>query len=207
MRPSHQEPTLLLLSGGMDSIALAFWLRPTIVLTIDYGQKSALGELRASSAVAGALGLRHDVVRMDAHALGSGDLAGTAPHAMAPVPEWWPFRNQFLITIAAARAVGHGCRRILIGTVSTDHAHADGSEAFITTTDALLALQEGAIRLQAPALHMTSLDLIRQSSVPTELLAWAHSCHRSDLACGACRGCHKYLEIRTVLWGSDAPIQ
>ena len=31
----------LLLSGGMDSIALAFWKRPEIAITIDYGQRAA----------------------------------------------------------------------------------------------------------------------------------------------------------------------
>jgi len=31
----------ILLSGGLDSIALAYWLRPQIAVTIDYGQRPA----------------------------------------------------------------------------------------------------------------------------------------------------------------------
>ena len=38
--------TALLLSGGMDSIALAYWKRPDIALTIDYGQAAADAEER-----------------------------------------------------------------------------------------------------------------------------------------------------------------
>jgi 7-cyano-7-deazaguanine synthase len=193
---------LLLLSGGMDSIAVAHWIRPAIALTVDYGQRGALGEIRAAGAVADSLGLKHDIVRLDARALGSGDLAGTTPHSVAPVSEWWPFRNQLLVTIAAARAIANSCGRIVLGTVSTDSAHADGSEAFVTAMDAVLALQEGNIHLQAPAVHLTTLDLIRETAVPLELLAWAHSCHRSNWACGSCRGCKKHLEVRTVLWGA-----
>jgi 7-cyano-7-deazaguanine synthase len=199
-------PALLLLSGGMDSIAVAHWTRPAVALTVDYGQRSAVGELRAATAVATALGLRHEVVHMDAKALGSGDLAGSAPHPFAPVPEWWPFRNQLLVTIAAARAVTLGCGRVVLGAVSTDGAHADGREAFIIAMDALLALQEGGIRLEAPALHLATLELIREAAVPLELLAWAHSCHRSDRACGFCRGCRKYLDVRAALWGEHATI-
>jgi 7-cyano-7-deazaguanine synthase len=40
--------TGLLLSGGMDSVALAYWLRPDVAFTIDYGQLSAEGELRSA---------------------------------------------------------------------------------------------------------------------------------------------------------------
>jgi 7-cyano-7-deazaguanine synthase len=176
------------------------------VLTVDYGQRSALGEVRAASAVAEALELRHEIVHFDASGLGSGDLAGTAPHPIAPVPEWWPFRNQLLVTIAAARAIAHGCGRVLIGSVSTDGAHADGSTAFVNAMDNLLALQEGAIRLEAPALHLSTLELIHRSGVSRELLAWAHSCHQSDRACGVCRGCRKYLEVRAAVWGDHAYI-
>lgn len=40
--------TAILLSGGMDSIALAYWKRPEIAITIDYGQKPAAAEVVAS---------------------------------------------------------------------------------------------------------------------------------------------------------------
>ena len=37
----------MLLSGGMDSIAVAYWRRPSLAITIDYGQVPAAGELRS----------------------------------------------------------------------------------------------------------------------------------------------------------------
>jgi 7-cyano-7-deazaguanine synthase len=60
---------------------------------------------------------------------------------------------------------------------------------------ALLAVQEGGLTVSAPAIGMSTVDLVRQSGVPLEILAWAHSCHKADVACGACRGCNKYFEV------------
>ncbi|MGG5819342.1 7-cyano-7-deazaguanine synthase [Falsiroseomonas sp. HW251] len=184
----------LLLSGGMDSVALAWWLRPEFAVTVDYGQRPAAAEVRAAGTVCEELGIRHLVVRADLRELGSGDMAGGPPLPEAPVPEWWPYRNQMLVTLAAMRVIPLGVQRLLIGCLSTDGAHADGRPEFVGTMDALLRLQEGGLRLQAPAIEMTGPELIRKSGVPRELLAWAHSCHVADAACGLCRGCHKHYE-------------
>lgn len=191
--------TALLLSGGMDSIALAYWHRPPIAITIDYGQRPAAAEVRAAEAAAIAIGIDHHVVRADLSAFGSGDMAGAAALSVAPVPEWWPFRNQMLVTLAAMKGVGLGVGRLLIGTLKTDGLHADGRREFISAMDAMLNMQEGGMRLAAPAIDMTAVQLIRTSQIPVEILAWAHSCHVSDYACGMCRGCRKHYETLAEL--------
>jgi 7-cyano-7-deazaguanine synthase len=186
--------TALLLSGGMDSIAIAYWLRPAVAITVDYGQRPAAAEIRAAQAVAGDLGLQHYIVRADLSALGSGDMAGSVPLGMAPVPEWWPFRNQALITLAAMKSVAIGVERLLIGTLKIDGQHADGRSAFIKAMDVVMRLQEGNISLEAPAIDLTAVELVRRSGVPMDILAWAHSCHVAEYACGMCRGCRKHYE-------------
>src|ERR1700692_1265160 len=90
---------LLLLSGGMDSIALAWALRPDLSLTIDYGQLAAAGESRAASAACTELGLRHRLLRIDCSALGSGDMAGTPPSRIAPVFAGGRFCHTLLISM------------------------------------------------------------------------------------------------------------
>jgi 7-cyano-7-deazaguanine synthase len=184
--------SVLLLSGGMDSIALAYSSRPRFAITIDYGQRSAAGELRAAAAVATELNLEHYVLRVDAHVLGSGDLAGTPALSIAPMPEWWPFRNQFLITLAAMKAVAIGADRLLVGVVKSDIGHADGRPEFIEAMNRTLQVQEGAVTLEAPAMTLTTTQLVLESGVPLELLGWAHSCHAAEYACGVCRGCQKH---------------
>lgn len=183
--------TALLLSGGIDSIALAYMCRPQIAVTVDYGQLPFAGELRAATAVAEALEMEHEVLHVDVSELGSGEMIGRDPLDLAPVREWWPFRNQMLVTVAAMRLVALEVERILIGTVGTDGAHGDGRTDFIRAMDCALRVQEGGMRLEAPAIELTAEELVRRSGVPWELLAWSHSCHVAPFACGSCRGCQK----------------
>jgi 7-cyano-7-deazaguanine synthase len=191
--------TAILLSGGMDSIAIAYAHRPALAITIDYGQLPAVGEIRAAAAVADVLAMHHEVICVDLRTLGSGDLAGARAIELAPVSEWWPFRNQMLITLAAMHAITVDVQTLLIGTVKGDHAHADGRREFIEAMDAVLRLQEGGMTVEAPAIDLTAAELIRTSEVPWELLAWAHSCHVSEYACGHCRGCHKHYHTCELL--------
>ncbi len=192
----------LLLSGGMDSIAVAFWKRPEIAITVDYGQKAAEAEILAAGQVAGELAMRHEVVRIDCRPIGSGDMAGDKALDVAPVPEWWPFRNQILVTFAAARGVALGVTEVMTGSVASDGSHADGRPGFYEAMDHVTAFQEGGIRVSAPALSMTTTELVRASGVPREILAWAHSCHVGNLACGQCRGCVKHYLVTKEVYGA-----
>jgi 7-cyano-7-deazaguanine synthase len=190
---------LLLLSGGMDSIALAWAMRPELCLTIDYGQLAATGEIRAAKAVCAELGLDHRVLRIDCSGIGSGDMAGTPPSEIAPVSEWWPFRNQILITVGAALAVKERLGAVVIGTVSNDACHADGTPDFFRVLNELLKLQEGQIALEAPSIGETTVEFCRRVAAPHSVLGWAHSCHVSSFACGLCRGCCKHRECMREL--------
>lgn len=193
----------LLLSGGMDSIAVAYWCKPQIAFTIDYGQLPAKAEIQASAAVSNQLGLRHEIVTVNLSHLGSGDLAGQKALDFAPASEWWPFRNQMLLSIAAMKAVTMGVDELMIGTVASDSFHADGSARFVQLMDELLSMQEGQLRVSAPGIHLNSVELIQHISAPQSLLAWSHSCHVSDLPCGVCRGCCKHYNVTAELgWDS-----
>ena len=192
----------LLLSGGIDSVAIAYWKRPEIAITIDYGQKGAQAELAAAATICQELLIQHEVVRVDCAAVGCGcmtDVAEPAGVFQPPTPEWWPFRNQLIITVAGAKAVLLGVKRLLIGSVCTDKRHRDGTSEFVAQMSALLRLQEGGLTLAAPAIRMTSATLVIRSGIPPSLLAWAHSCHTGDYACGTCPGCEKSRQVWTDL--------
>ena len=189
----------LLLSAGMDSIALAAWKRPAVALTIDYGQVCAQAELRSARQVCRDLGIKHSEFRADCRVLGSGDLAGIPAHSLAPAKEWWPFRNQLLLTLGAMWAIKVGAQRLLIGTVKTDAFHADATSQFLDQIDQLCQLQEGAVRILAPAINLTSTELVRKSGIDPSILYWAHSCHVANYACGQCRGCQKHRAVMAEL--------
>lgn len=186
--------TALLLSGGMDSLAIAWWKRPDMAITIDYGQKAAEAEKRASAAVCAELGIEHHIVHIDCSALGSGDMAHAAPDAAAPASDWWPYRNQMLITFAAMKCISLGVNKLLIGTVRSDGSHIDGTPEFVQLMDHLLRLQEGGLRVEAPAIGLSTAELITLSKLAPSMLAWAHSCHKANTPCWNCRGCNKYRE-------------
>lgn len=99
---------VILLSGGVDSACLAAWVKPEVSLFVDYGQRAASGEGRASRRIAQTLALPWASVTADCRAVGAGSMAGGTDVRAAPTTEWWPFRNQLLGTIAAAWAVREG---------------------------------------------------------------------------------------------------
>lgn len=197
----------LLLSGGLDSVAIAAWKRPAHAITVDYGQLPAAGEIRASRKVCETLRIVHHVIEVNCRALGSGDLAGSRASSVAPVPEWWPYRNQMLVTFAAMKAIELGISELIVGSVRTDGEHVDGTAVFYEQLDRVVAMQEGSIRVVVPAIGMTSTALIRAAGVDRSLLAWCHSCHVSDFACGRCRGCRKHEGVLRELGYQDEAIR
>jgi 7-cyano-7-deazaguanine synthase len=193
----------ILLSGGMDSIALSYWLRPELAITIDYGQLPYEGELRAAEQITQQLGIEHELLKINCESIGSGDLSGKAPSPYAPATEWWPYRNQLLITVCAMKAINLGVTEIMIGTVAPDGFHKDGTPQFVKMMNDVISYQEGNLKVSAPGISMTSVELVRRSGIPENLLLWAHSCHKADYACGNCRGCNKYRNIMHELYATD----
>ena len=159
----------ILLSGGMDSIALAYWKHPDIAITIDYGQKTAEAEIKSATAVAKILNVEHHIISINGSSLGSGSLSDNASLPEAPSFEWWPYRNQLIVTIAAMEAIKLGVEEIMVGTVKSDSAYKDGTKEFYEQLNTLMALQEGGIKIS------------------------------SNTPCGRCRSCMKYREVKASL--------
>lgn len=195
---------LLLLSGGFDSAAIAWWQRPDLCVTVDYGQSPARGEIAAAKALCSVMRLRHETLTVDLRHLGSGLLAGSEALHLGTANEWWPYRNQVLITLAAMRYVGQGVREIMIGAVATD-IHADGKPPFLEAIDRALAVQEGSVRVTAPAIQYKTLELLRLSDFPRDWLSICFSCHAMEVACGQCGGCLKHVGTLEALGRGARP--
>jgi 7-cyano-7-deazaguanine synthase len=107
--------------------------------------------------------------------------------------EWWPYRNQLLVTLAGMRFVNEGLREIIIGAVRTD-VHADGRAPFLRGIDRLMSLQEGHVTVSAPGRALHPLRLLHLSGFPETLVGLTFSCHVMEYPCGQCRGCFKNLD-------------
>ncbi len=199
MLSPNLDKTGILLSGGMDSICIAYWKRPAYAFTINYGQKSAAAEIHAASQISKILNMKHYVINIDCSSLGTGDLSGNEQLSLAPASEWWPYRNQLLVTLACMKGISIGLEKLIVGSVKTDSFHIDGSREFYEKINDLIKLQEGNIEIDCPALNMNTVELIKVSKIPISLLRWAHSCHTSNEPCMRCHGCQKYLYVMQEL--------
>lgn len=193
----------LLLSGGMDSISIAFWKKPEYAITIDYGQRPAVAEIRVSKHICDQLGIAHEVIAVNCRSLGSGDLSGEQPNRYAPTSEWWPYRNQLLVTLGVMKAISLNVDELYVGSVKSDSSHVDGRKDFYESISNLVSMQEGNIIVTAPAIDLASAELVRISGIPKELICWSHSCHTGEFACGVCRGCNKHREVMIDLGYGD----
>lgn len=197
--PSNK--TAILLSGGMDSIAIAYWKKPDIAITIDYGQKCADAEIKSAAFVARELNMDHHIIRIDCSSLGSGCLHGTEPLPIAPSPEWWPYRNQLLVTLACMKAISLDVKTIFVGSVKQDgDRHKDGTKEFYSLLSSLIEYQEGGIKIEVPAAELTTSEIIRKYKVPLYLILHSHSCHTSNIPCLDCPGCVKNHSVRQELF-------
>jgi 7-cyano-7-deazaguanine synthase len=188
-----EKPNALLLSGGIDSLCAAYLIRPDQAITIKYGQSSETTEARVSARICSELNIIHHIIDVNCRDLGCGDLVGRDSIIESPSSEWWPFRNQLLLTLAGMKALSLGIRSLVTASVSCDDFHKDGTAEFYQLSNNLMALQEGNIRVEAPFLSLTSAQLVQKSRIPKSLLLFAHSCHKSNIPCNNCRGCNKYF--------------
>ncbi len=186
---------LLLYSGGVESTCLIKLEKPDRALFIDYGQLPAKGELSAATKIANLLEVPLDVIDVDISKIGSGELVGRDTTSYASVSEAWPFRNQFFLTVASMKYAGSGLSELQIGTVKSDSVHPDGTPEFIQAINALTKCELPEIEVAAPAIHMTTEQLVIHSGLGRDVLSWAFSCHRGEIACGTCRGCSKTLDV------------
>ncbi|MGI5819243.1 MAG: 7-cyano-7-deazaguanine synthase QueC [Armatimonadota bacterium] len=193
--------SVLLLSGGLDSLVAAWAARethpPRLALTFDYTQRSAAREVEAALCVAAELGADHRLVklpwmaRLIPGALGnpSGDLSAADDAAV-----WVPARNAVFISIAAAHAEALDCDTIICGFNAEEAAtFPDNSPEFVRRCDAMLELAtQNHPRVISPTLELTKREIV---ALGIELGAPLHltwSCYTAGPEhCWECPSCRR----------------
>ena len=173
--------------------------RPDLLVTIDYGHLPAAGEIAAAKQIAATLELDHAILSAPLSEFGRGEMVGTHASDSDLIPEHWPLRNQMLVTLAAMKYADMGLSTIMIGTVASDCVHSDGTPNFITRLNDLIGVQSPGLKIIAPAIGLSTRELVGASGLANDTLGWCFSCHRAPVACGACRGCTKTLELLSSL--------
>jgi 7-cyano-7-deazaguanine synthase len=205
--------TLIVLSGGADSATLAYHLaaegHQLEAVSFDYGQRHKR-ELGSAVAIAGALGIPHQLVHLPGlgkllkgSALTDGDVA--VPHGHYEEESMRqtvvPNRNTIMLSIAWGIACSGGFDAVALGIHAGDHfIYPDCRPEYLR--DIQTALLSGTVghrkanlHLHAPFMSMTKADIVRyglELSVPYDL-TW--TCYEGgDTACGKCGSCRERLE-------------
>jgi len=216
-RSGHERPSVILLSGGLDSAAnLAlchFHDQPLLALTCDYGQQAARREIEAAGRLARHFGVPHQVVELKwLGALGGSSLTEISQDLPEPGADqlddpavtgdsaravWVPNRNGVLINVASAFAERLGAERVVVGFNREEAAtFPDNSQAFIeSTTRALGFSTANHVRLFSYTTNMDKREIVSElSRLEIELplgLVW--SCYRGgDSRCGKCESCRRF---------------
>jgi 7-cyano-7-deazaguanine synthase len=104
-----------------------------------------------------------------------------------------------LVTLALMKAIQLGVGELMVGSVKTDAQHLDGTPEFYEQLSKLVSMQEGEIKVTAPAIGLTTVELVQKAGIPDRILMYAHSCHTSNFPCGRCHGCNKYMYVKEQL--------
>lgn len=199
--------TVVLLSGGMDSTALASTLRGDFhAVSVNYGQRHGTRELQAARAVADHYGAPHTVVDLSTL---RGILGGSAlTSADVDVPDGHyaeatmgatvvPNRNAILLMVAVGYAQAHGCDRVLTAVHAGDHpVYPDCRPAFVTAADVAARFgTDGAVRIEAPFVNISKADIAATGAERDAPFHLTWSCYKGgEVHCGTCGTCVERAE-------------
>ncbi len=194
MRPSG----VLLVSGGLDSITLAYWLAVRAITIVpvffDYGQHCATTELQSVRA------LLPRKYRKSVLAIRLGEIYDHCRSRMLDEADLWrdkvadddlyvPYRNQLLLTAGAAIATSLGHNVVYSGFIHSDLATGDASTSFLKQL-ARLTHSFGGVQLKYPFSKMSKSMVARIGVKLRAPIAETYSClMRSKTPCGACPNC------------------
>jgi 7-cyano-7-deazaguanine synthase len=198
----------LLLSGGLDSTTLAAWIgiehpgEPVDSVTFLYGQKHAV-ELEAACDVARAFGFAHRVVelpRIGGSALTDPDrelpLGRDLGRVTGVAPSYVPARNLLFLASLASLADTDGPATLWFGVHRDDHAgYPDTRPEFVVAADDAVRLgTQFAVRVRAPFVTWSKVEILRWGLAHEVPYALTHSCYQGlRPACGVCDTCQARL--------------
>ena len=197
--------TIAIVSGGMDSVTLMYFLRDrgdeVAALGFDYGQRHRK-ELDAGAALAAGAGVPFEVVDLRAVSrLIGGESSQLNPAVDVPEGHYTedsmratvvPNRNMIMLSVAIGHAVAAGFDAVAYGAHAGDHAiYPDCRESFAAAmAEAARLCDWRPIELLRPFVAMTKGDIARLGGELGVPLGSTWSCYKGlELHCGRCGTC------------------
>lgn len=196
------KDSVIIVSGGLDSITLLYDKTETIALAIsfDYGQNHSKKELPYAEYHCQKLGIPHITIPLTfMHQYFKSSLLEGAE----AIPEGHyeeenmkstvvPFRNGIMLAIATGIAESHELKRVYIANHGGDHTiYPDCRPEFIDAMDK--ATSAGTfvdVRVEAPYTNISKTDIVRRGTALGIDYAKTWSCYKgSEMHCGKCGTC------------------
>jgi 7-cyano-7-deazaguanine synthase len=200
-----KKPTVVLLSGGMDScVCAALGARDFDVAAVhvSYGQRTEERERKSFVGICDRLAIkdrllvRNEALRaIGGSALTDENIAVPESHTIGrDIPVTYvPFRNAHFLSVAVSWAEVLGAEKIYIGAVEQDSSgYPDCRPAYYEAFNSVIraGTKKGKIEIVAPLIAMRKHEIVRlglELGAPFDL-TW--SCYsREDRACGVCDSC------------------
>ncbi|MDY6105492.1 MAG: 7-cyano-7-deazaguanine synthase QueC [Candidatus Limisoma sp.] len=201
------KDSLIVLSGGMDSVTLLYDYRDVVALavTFDYGSNHNAREIACARIHCRRLGIEHIVIPLAfvAKYFKSSLLSGADA-----IPEGnyddenmkstvVPFRNGIMLAVACGIAESRDLRRVMLANHFGDHAiYPDCRRDFV---DAMCeAMRRGTycgVTVFAPYTDITKADIARRGAQLGIDYAETYSCYKGgEHHCGRCGTCRERRE-------------
>ena len=198
----RMKDSLIIVSGGMDSITLLYDRKESIALalTFDYGSNHAQKEIPFARLHCERLGIEHIVIPLGfiheyfkSSLLEGGDAIPEGHYADDNMKSTVvPFRNGIMLSIACGIAESRGLKKVMMANHFGDHAiYPDCRADFVSSMSE--AMERGTyehIRIEAPYTGISKTDIARRGLVLGIDYAETWSCYKGgDKHCGRCGTC------------------
>lgn len=196
------KDSVIVVSGGMDSVTLLYEKKDEIALGIsfDYGSNHNHNELPLAALHCQRLGIEHVVVPLGfmhqyfkSSLLESGESIPDGSYDEENMKSTVvPFRNGVMLAVAAGIAESNGLTKVLIANHGGDHTiYPDCRPEFIAAMDA--AVEAGTfarVRVVAPYTNISKADIARRGRALGIDYAETWSCYKGGhVHCGTCGTC------------------
>lgn len=196
------KDSVIILSGGMDSVTMLYEYKDRIALAVsfNYGSNHNEKEIKFAKMHTGKLGIEHIVINLD---FISKYFQSSLLEGAEAIPEGHyqdenmkstvvPFRNGIMLSIACGIAESRGLKYIMIANHGGDHAiYPDCREEFICSMSN--AMKDGTyekVSLFAPYTNITKTDIAKHGKELGIDYTKTWSCYKGgNIHCGKCGTC------------------
>ena len=211
------KDSIIIVSGGMDSITLLYDWKDRIALGIsfDYGSNHNAKEIPLAKMHCERLGIKHITIPLEfmhqyfkSSLLEGGDAIPEGHYASENMKSTVvPFRNGIMLAAACGLAESNGLKFVMIANHGGDHAiYPDCREGFINAmSEAMAQGTYTATRIFAPYTNLTKADIVARGARIGVDYSQTYSCYQGgERHCGRCGTCVERHEAFTLA-GVDDP--